>query len=146
MSTGERGPELGHWRKLKITPSSFSVLLKLDLQLSSKLHNKNKAEFCCHSSSWAPLSMRTNRMTKQSRKVSQEMSRLFCPPTFSARPMPVRCVYWVWSAKRERFQGIFIPLHLTSVQKIKDCFLSNWRPLYNLPLLVKMWNEVFILW
>lgn len=66
MSTGERGPEMGRWRKLKITSSSFSVLLKLDLQLSSKLHNKNKAEFSCHSSSWAPLSMRTKGTTQSS--------------------------------------------------------------------------------
>lgn len=63
QQAAQRGPEGEPRRKLKIpSSSSSSVLLRLDLQLLSKLHHKNKAEFCCHSSSWGPLSMTTKRM------------------------------------------------------------------------------------
>ena len=70
-------PQNGTQRKPKVTSSS--VLSRLDLQLLSKLHTKNNAEFLL-SLLWLGLIVHENKgMTQQTRKISGETCCPSCP-------------------------------------------------------------------
>lgn len=89
---GQRGPEMEHGQRVKMSSSSSSGLLRLDLEILSKPYSQIKLNSRCHSSSWDHLYVRTKGRTQKSKTIPEEISCLFCPPIFH-KAIQVSCIY-----------------------------------------------------
>lgn len=117
----KRCTETGHGGEVDIIFSSFSVVLRLNLQLLFKPHNKMILNSSCHTSSWDKFSLRTtvwpiNKGYDQINLVFSVHQHLLLGPTTASH------VCWIWRAKGKVAPRVGLLPWRHHWSKNKSCF------------------------